>query len=72
MGWIKEMFEDESGGTSCMRVMCFLALFAAIGLAIAGKDTSVGAFLMFAGGGKVVSKFAETRGKSEQTEERVP
>jgi hypothetical protein len=52
---------SENGSVSSMRVMSMISLLAAITLAVAGKNDCVTAFLLFAGGGKVVSKFAETK-----------
>ena len=71
MKWIVEMFEDANGGTSCMRVMAFIALFAAIALAFSGKDSCVGVFLAFSGGGHIAGKFVEGRnGQSGHSEDQ--
>lgn len=61
------MFEEAPGQTSSMRVMTFLALLAAIGFAFMEIKAKVpipyvtSMFLVFAGGGKVAQKFAETK-----------
>jgi hypothetical protein len=65
MNLLRDMF-SERGDISSMRVMAMIALLGAIVLAFMGKDASVGALLAFAGGGKVVSKFAEIRGKKNE------
>ena len=62
MNFLQDMFEDENGGTSCMRIMAFIALFAAIGLAFTGHDTSVTIFITAAFGGKFSQKWLEIKG----------
>lgn len=67
MKWLRELF-SESSRVSAMRVMAMVSLFAAIGLAFTGHDTSVMVFVTAAFSGKVSQKFLETRNGSSKTE----
>jgi hypothetical protein len=67
MRLIREMF-SESGDISCMRVMSFVALLAAIGLAFTGHDNSVLVFVGAAFGGKIAQKHIELNGVKTDTE----
>ena len=52
---------SENSDVSCMRVMSFLALLAAIFLALTGHESSVVPFLTAAFGGKLSQKFVEQK-----------
>ena len=55
-----QFFKEDNGNLSMMRLMCFMALCTAIGLAFIGaSDMMVGMFLTFAGAGKIAQKFQE-------------
>ena len=55
-----QFFREDNGNLSMMRLMCFMAVCAAIGLAFCGaSDIIVGMFLTFAGAGKLAQKIQE-------------
>ena len=60
---LKELF-GETGDLSMMRLMCFIAVCAAVGLAFMGKDSSVVVFLTAAFGGKTAQKYVENKDPS--------
>lgn len=67
--FLKNLFSEQSE-VSSMRVMSFIALFASIGLAFTGHDSSTLVFVTAAFGGKVGQKIVEVNGqKNEQTSE---
>lgn len=63
MNFIKDFFSDDSGA-SMMRLLSFLSLIIAGGLAYTGKDVSVSVFVIAAFGGKVLQKHIETKSKN--------
>jgi hypothetical protein len=60
MKFLSSLF-SENGDVSSMRVMSMMALIVAAVLGFMNRDIMmVSAFLAFAGGGKVASKYIET------------
>lgn len=68
MGVIREMFSDNDGHLSSLRVMTMIALLAAVGLAYMGKDNSVLVFVGVAFGSKVAQKHVEVSGAKVDTD----
>jgi hypothetical protein len=66
--WLKDLF-SESSDISSMRVMAMIALFASIGLAFTGHDSSALVFVGAAMGGKVSQKYIEVNGEKNTTAE---
>jgi hypothetical protein len=64
--FIFELFSEE-GNISSMRVMAMIALFAAIGLAFTGHDSSALVFVTSAFSGKVVQRAVENNGNKSST-----
>ena len=65
---MKELLSDHTGQLSSLRVMCFIAEFAAIGLAFTGHDQSVLVFIGCAFGSHVAQKKVELDGVKVDTD----
>lgn len=69
MKLIRDLLSQHSD-VSMMRLMCFMAMSAAIALAFMGKDNSILVFVGAAMGGKVAQKHIEVNGVTETKEEK--
>jgi hypothetical protein len=63
MKFIRDLFRENSS-ISCMRVMAMISLFAAVYLAIIGKNDCVMIFVAAAFGGKVAQKITEGKNRT--------
>ena len=68
MGILRELFSDNQGNLSSLRVMAMISLLAAIGLAFTGHDSSVLVFVGCSFGSKVGQKMVELNGSKTETQ----